>query len=225
MASPESLFAERLAADRARPLVTFYDERTGERAELSAASLANWVAKTYYLLTEDLLVEPGELALVDLPMHWMRYVVLLGSWYAGLTVTEDHGATARVAFTHTGVELPGEDVFSLALAPWGQGYPGPPPAGTADFVAEVRPQPDAFASIRAIGLEQDATPGIRREQLAAGASAAAPAGGARLLLRDDRQADLAAWLAPLVGTGSIVLVAGATDPAVERIAAAERVGQ
>ncbi len=34
------------AADRARPLLTYYDDATGERAELSAITLENWVAKT-----------------------------------------------------------------------------------------------------------------------------------------------------------------------------------
>ena len=40
------LLAELLRADAGRPLVTFYDDATGERVELSVATYANWVAKT-----------------------------------------------------------------------------------------------------------------------------------------------------------------------------------
>jgi uncharacterized protein (TIGR03089 family) len=234
-ATPEALFAARLAADRARPLVTFYDRRTGERAELSAASLANWVTKTYFLLTDEVGVEPGERAVVALPMHWLRYVVLLGAWCAGLTVTDDLSGDGRVGFGHDLAELAVlrdqvDDVFALALAPWGQGYAGPAPEGAADFVARVRPQADVFSLVRpAADSDVPAVPGRSRAELAAAAAArAAEVGldaGGRLLIRDDGPAalDPAAWLAPLAVDGSVVLVAGASDDAVASIGAAERV--
>ncbi|HET6211502.1 MAG TPA: TIGR03089 family protein, partial [Micromonosporaceae bacterium] len=41
-----ALLARAVAAEPARPLITYYDDATGERTELSAATLANWVAKT-----------------------------------------------------------------------------------------------------------------------------------------------------------------------------------
>ena len=41
------------------PLVTFYDEATGERVELSATTYANWVAKTASLLQDELDLDPG----------------------------------------------------------------------------------------------------------------------------------------------------------------------
>ncbi|MGF7238961.1 MAG: hypothetical protein ACQSGP_29015, partial [Frankia sp.] len=46
--------ARRLATDPARPMLTFYDDQTGERTELSATTLDNWVAKTANLLTDSL---------------------------------------------------------------------------------------------------------------------------------------------------------------------------
>ena len=44
--TPADLLRSALAADPGRPLVTFYDDATGERVELSVATFANWVAKT-----------------------------------------------------------------------------------------------------------------------------------------------------------------------------------
>ena len=51
LTAPEpAVFADLLRADAARPFVTYYDEASGERSELSAKSVANWVAKTHHLL-------------------------------------------------------------------------------------------------------------------------------------------------------------------------------
>ncbi len=71
MNSPEALFAAVLAAQPAQPLVTFYDEARGERSELSARSLGNWVAKTHFLLSDELGLGAGDAAFVDLPAHWI----------------------------------------------------------------------------------------------------------------------------------------------------------
>src|SRR4051812_48467611 len=67
--SPEALFDARLKNDPGSPLVTFYDDATGERAELSAKSLGNWVAKTYSLLSDSLGLGPGDTAQLRLPVH------------------------------------------------------------------------------------------------------------------------------------------------------------
>jgi hypothetical protein len=40
--------------DPVRPLVTHYDDATGERVELSATTLENWVSKTANLLQDEL---------------------------------------------------------------------------------------------------------------------------------------------------------------------------
>ncbi|SNQ47324.1 conserved hypothetical protein [Frankia canadensis] len=78
------LLARRLAADPARPLLTFYDDATGERVEFSATTLDNWVAKTANMLVDTVGLEPGERVGVDLPTHWLAVVVALASWSAGL---------------------------------------------------------------------------------------------------------------------------------------------
>ena len=68
--SPSDLFDTALRRDAAAPLVTFYDDATGERVELSGATLGNWVAKTANLLQEEFDVGPGSTVAVALPVHW-----------------------------------------------------------------------------------------------------------------------------------------------------------
>lgn len=158
--------------------MTFYDDTTGERMELSAASLGNWVAKTHFLLGDELGLGPGDRALVDLPLHWQRLVVWFGAWSAGLEVVT-HADGANVAFVSADrVAAAGgvHDVFALALAPWGRGFDGGalPPEGAADFVVAVRPQPDAWASVRApAGPHDPAFAGRSRTELVAAARALA----------------------------------------------------
>src|SRR5690242_4472958 len=81
-----SLFAALVAAEPSLPLLTHYDDASGERTELSGATLANWVAKTANLLVDGAGLEPGAHATVWLPPHWQTAAVLLGAWSAGLTV-------------------------------------------------------------------------------------------------------------------------------------------
>ena len=75
------------AAERATaPLVTFYDDATGERIELSGATFGNWVAKTANLLVDGLGAEPGDQVALALPPHWQTAVWLFACWSAGLVV-------------------------------------------------------------------------------------------------------------------------------------------
>src|SRR3954470_3715581 len=78
----------------ARPLVTFYDDATGERVELSVATYANWVAKTAGLLQDELGLERGAMVLVDLPTHWLGAVWLRAARAPGLA---RHQHTAKGA--------------------------------------------------------------------------------------------------------------------------------
>jgi hypothetical protein len=81
-----ALFRAAVALDPTRPLLTYYDDATGERTELSGATADNWVAKTANLLVDGLGLRPGALAAVVLPPHWQTAAVLIGSWSAGLAV-------------------------------------------------------------------------------------------------------------------------------------------
>ncbi len=228
--TPEALFAARLARDPGAPLVTFYDDATGERAELSAKSLGNWIAKTYALLTDSLGLAPGDSAQVRLPVHWLAVPVLFGCWFAGLAVRT--GRPSAVGFADAGslgTLAPADELFAVSLRPMAQ--PDTPPAGAEDFTAAVRPMPDAWAGVRAqAGPADPALDGLSRTELAADAGRRAAelglAPGGRLLWTRPwlQPADwTAALLAPLAVGGSTVLVANPAADLLDRRIVAERV--
>lgn len=218
-------------ADPARPLLTWYDDHTGERAELSGATAANWVAKTANLLADGCGLTAGELAVVDLPPHWQTAVVLLGCWSAGLVVTPAGTSPAAAVFASAGRAAgyagSGAEVLALGLAPLGAPLAEVPP-GTADYVVEVRGHGDYFTPAIPVGPADPATPEKRHGQLCrAAATRAATLGiapGARVLIDLAAYPDPLDWLlAPLLA-GAPTVLCGNLDPArrADRIAA-ERV--
>ena len=73
------------------PRITYYDDATGERIELSTVTLANWAAKTGNLLRDELGAGPGSRVAVQLPAHWQTLGVLLGVWFIGAEVVLGQG--------------------------------------------------------------------------------------------------------------------------------------
>ncbi|MFI8279461.1 TIGR03089 family protein [Streptomyces sp. NPDC085929] len=147
--TPADLLRSALAADPGCPLVTFYDDATGERVELSVATFANWVAKTANLLQGDLGAEPGDRLALLLPAHWQSAVWLLACASVGV-VAEVGGDPADAALVVSGPDTleeaaacSGERV-ALALRPLGGRFLQPP-AGFADYAVEVPGQGDRFA--------------------------------------------------------------------------------
>ena len=67
-----------LSRDPVGPRITYYDDASGERIELSAVTLANWAAKTANLLRDELGAGPDSRVAVLLPAHWQTAAVLLG---------------------------------------------------------------------------------------------------------------------------------------------------
>lgn len=67
-----------LRADPAGPRITYYDDATGERIEVSAVTLGNWAAKTANLLRDELGAGPGSRVAVLLPAHWQTAGVFFG---------------------------------------------------------------------------------------------------------------------------------------------------
>jgi uncharacterized protein (TIGR03089 family) len=206
MTSPTRTVVEALAGyDAPQPVITFYDDATGERLDLSAATLTNWVAKTANLLVDGHGLGTGDGAAVELPPHWLTAAVLLGCWSAGLAVTRPDDR-AEIAFVTGDSPTRAPDTYALSLAPLAAPYgpplgpPGPPP-GTLDFVREVRPYGDHFnAPVRASDLAL--ADGTTHAEL--GALTTAPAG--RLLIDAAADADPRRWLvAPLLAGASIVL--------------------
>jgi uncharacterized protein (TIGR03089 family) len=241
---PAALLAAALARDPAAPLVTFYDDVSGERTELSATTLANWVAKTANLLQEEFDVGPGSTVAVALPVHWQTAAVLLGVWSCGAAVLDTAGedddrfAEADVVLAAADrlppLEEQGlEELLGLSLHPLGMGMTGYTGAAR-DFALEVRGHADVFTPWQPI---DPAGPGLvlgGLELSLAGLVEAATELAGRLglvagdrVLVDERTATDAgpvAWLlAPLAAGASLVLC---HDPAADALpgrAAMERV--
>lgn len=143
----------RVSRSGSEPLITYYDERTGERIELSGISFANWVHKTANLLIDEILIEPGDpIALKlaqDAPAHWTTLVWVAAIWRVGCPVSigPESGARLEVvgpdAAFDTDHDGPVERV-ACALHPLGLGFDTPLPADVLDFGTEVHGQPDAF---------------------------------------------------------------------------------
>jgi uncharacterized protein (TIGR03089 family) len=225
-----------LAAPPTQPLITFYDDATGERVELSGATLGNWVAKTANLLVDGQGLAPGEVAAVRLPPHWLTAAVLLGCWVAGLRVDltgEGAGADgagaggadgAAVAFVAGDVEPPAADeVFALSLAPLGMPFRGGPPAGTLDFSVEVRQYGDRMPPVRAEPGQVAIADGTTHAGLLAAAVGRGVPRGTRVLVDGDAHPDPVAWLlAPLVAGAPVVLCRHLDPALLDARLAAER---
>ncbi|MER5989654.1 TIGR03089 family protein [Streptomyces viridosporus] len=158
--TPADLLSSALAADPGRPLVTFYDDATGERVELSVATFANWVAKTANLLQDELSVEPGDRVALLLPAHWQTAVWLLAC--ASVGVVADVAGDPAAA----DVAVSGPDALeaaracsgariALALRPLGGRFPQPP-EGFADYAVEVPGQSDRFVPYAPVDPEEPA---------------------------------------------------------------------
>lgn len=224
--TPESLFSARLAADPGSPFVTFYDDATGERAELSAKSLGNWVAKTHFYLLDELDLGVGDRAFVSLPVHWLAAPIAFGCWFAGLTLV-DSPAGADVAFGTADIlaSLDGLPPESLAVSMLSMGRSAEPPAGMADFAASVRPMPDVWATVRAqAGPDNDALLADSRAAFVERCKGRFEPGARVLWTRPWASvADLAeAMVAPLAAGGSLVLVRHPDQSTLDRTIQAER---
>jgi uncharacterized protein (TIGR03089 family) len=227
--SPEALFDRLLAADPGRPFVTYYDEASGERSELSRKSLANWVAKTHFLLTDELGLGVGDSALIDLPPHWISVPAILGALTAGLMLTDS--GPADVAFVAPD-RLPADaaDVYAIAPSAAAAGLGDTAPDGVADYVSSVRPQPDKWPTVHLAADSSDAClPGATRARVVelarARASELGAGDGARVLTTADwtTSADwLDALFVPLAVGGSLVIVRNADDEVVDRRMSQER---
>jgi uncharacterized protein (TIGR03089 family) len=136
------LFGAAVRRDGANPFLTYYDDVTGERIELSAVTTANWVAKTANLLVDEYDLEAGETVAIGLPPHWLGVVWALSTWSAGATVTTGEGA---VAITGPDFGTRGSrETIASALLPLGGRFREPVPAGIHDYGAEVYNHPDLF---------------------------------------------------------------------------------
>ena len=134
-------------SNAARPLLTYYDDATGERVELSGTTTANWAAKAANLLRDECDLEPGGRVAVLLPAHWQTAAALLAAWWCGAEVVADPADAQWVLCDADRLDralAAGPDgVVAFSLHAFGVGLSGLP-AGVVDFATEVRLQGDEF---------------------------------------------------------------------------------
>ncbi|KGN40897.1 TIGR03089 family protein [Knoellia aerolata] len=93
MTRPADVLRQMLRSDSAKPRITTYDDTDGptrgERIELSARVLDNWVSKAANALQDEFDVAPGSVVRLDLPPHWRTAYWALATWSVGGTVSVD----------------------------------------------------------------------------------------------------------------------------------------
>lgn len=184
--------------DPARPLLTWYDDATGERVELSVATTANWAAKTANFLVEEdisaVRLKPGE--------HWLAAIVALGAWTAGTAVGD------------AGEALPGTpEAFMVEVLPQPDALLAPPPDPEA-VALSLEGRSWTLSSLgdaaRHAAIHHDVGSGSRVLST---------------LPLDTVDGLDAGLLIPLAVDGSVVLVANADASKLDQHAATERVSR
>ncbi|TDZ95556.1 hypothetical protein CCUG60885_01690 [Mycobacteroides salmoniphilum] len=212
-------------ANSPAPRITYYDDTTGERIELSTVTLANWAAKTANMLRDEFGAGPGSTVAVRLPAHWQTAGVLLGIWWAGAEVVLNGEDSSDVAFCTPGNEPDADEVCVLSLDAFGRPVPNLP-LGLTDYSTAVRVHGDRFSPAGA----GPALNGRSVEEVAAAAQESAAAQG---ITAEDRVLSSGSWdtpdtlttnlLAVLIAEASLVQVANPDPAAQERRVVSEKV--
>ena len=154
----DALLDPLLAGDRMGPRITYYDDATGERIELSTVTLANWAAKTANLLRDELGAGPGSRIAVLLPPHWQTAAVLLGVWWIGAEVLIDGSADIALCtidrLDEADDAVAGGEVAMLSLDAFGKPVPDLP-IGVTDYATAVRVHGDQIVPERFPGPALD----------------------------------------------------------------------
>ncbi|MFE7872307.1 TIGR03089 family protein [Micromonospora humida] len=218
-----------------QPLLTYYDDATGERTELTAKQLGDWAARTAGLLRDGCGLGPGSRVAVLLPPHWRTAAVLLGAWSVGMAVSFRPRATAGLPVLEPGGERPYDAVFVTPerLDDWLEDVPdgvhrylvgtapGPltdVPVGWLDWSAEVLRHTDTPPDYAAVHPAAPATPdgtsyavwGRLAKEVAAQLDLRP---GDRLLVDAAEHEQPVKWLLAPLAAGASVVVCANLDPA------------
>ena len=225
---PAALLRRLVEADPGRPRVTVYDDTDGptrgERVELSARVLANWVAKAANLLQDELDAGRGTVVRLDLPPHWRTLYWALAAWSVGACVevpshrtTSPAGEAGRTPADVVVTDDPSaaegaEDGVLVTLAALARTSPVPVPPGVIDEAREVATHGDVFTSWE----EPEGDDPALRDGGTTSFAALLPAGepGRVHTATTDTAAFLRTALAAWAGDGSVVLTRGEPTPGV-----------
>ena len=223
-----------LASDPAGPRITYYDDASGERIEVSAVTLANWAAKTANLLRDELGAGPGTRVALLLPAHWQTAAVLFGVWWIGSEVLLGGGSDTpadialctRDRLDEADDAVAGGEVAVLSLDPFGKPAEDLP-IGVTDYATAVRVHGDQIVP------EQRPGPALAGRSVAEVLEAARTAAAAQGFTARDRVLSTASWGTPydlvehllsvFVAGASLVQVANPDPAALERRRSMEKV--
>jgi uncharacterized protein (TIGR03089 family) len=223
------------AADPVGPRITYYDDATGERIELSTVTLANWAAKTGNLLRDEMGAGPAARVAVLLPAHWQTAAVLFGIWWIGAEVVLDGGMENEAAdialctadrLSEADDAVGAGEIAVLSLDAFGKPV-ADLPVGVTDYATSVRVHGDQISAERHPGSALD---GRSVADVFVDAQASAAAQG---FTTGDRVMSMACWatadeltanlLAVFVAGASLVLVANPDAAALDRRRQMEKV--
>ncbi|MEV4844297.1 TIGR03089 family protein [Micromonospora matsumotoense] len=218
-----------------RPLLTYYDDATGERTALTASQLGGWAARTAGLLRDGCGLGPGSRVAVLLPPHWRTAAVLLGAWSVGMAVSFRPRATAGLPVLEPGGDRPYDAVFVTPqrLDDWLEDVPdgvhrylvgtapgalADVPAGWLDWSAEVLRHTDTPPDYAAVHPAAPATPdgtsyavwGRLAKEVAAQLDLRP---GDRLLVDAAEHEQPVKWLLAPLAAGASVVICTNLDPA------------
>ncbi|MCV7009944.1 TIGR03089 family protein [Mycobacterium gordonae] len=223
-----------LRADPVGPRITYYDDATGERIELSAVTLANWAAKTANLLRDELGAGPGSRVGVLLPAHWQTAAVLFGVWWIGAEAVLDDAPEGSVDIALCTTDrldeadalVAGGEVAVLSLDPFGRPVPDLP-IGVTDYATAVRVHGDQIVP------EPQPGPALAGQSVAQLMASCVQSAAMQGLTSGERVLSTATWerpekvvdglLAVLSVGGSLVQVANPDPAAVQRRIEMEKV--
>jgi uncharacterized protein (TIGR03089 family) len=209
-----------LRTDPVGPRITYYDDASGERIELSAVTLANWAAKTGNLLRDELGAGPNSRIAILLPAHWQTAAVLFGVWWIGAEVVLDGPADIALCgaerLDEADTAVSGGEVAVLSLDPFGRPAPDLP-IGVTDYATAVRVHGDQIVPERRPG---PALAGRSVEEILAGCENSAATRG---LASTDRVLSSSSWSGPaelvdgllaIMAVGASLVQVANPDPAV-----------
>lgn len=211
MSGPSDILSTALRSDPGRPRVTMYDDGTGERIELSAKVLANWVAKAANALDEEWTIGPECVVRLALPPHWRSAYWALAVWAVGACVALDEGPADLVVSDDPQVlAAAGSPGVLVTLAALARSAAQPVTGDVMDEAKELATFGDQFVAVDEADTE-DAALRVGETVTAYGHVVQAQEQGARL---HTATSDLATWLDLVTGAlaadGSVVLSRGET---------------
>jgi uncharacterized protein (TIGR03089 family) len=214
-----------LRADPVGPRITYYDDATGERIELSAVTLANWAAKTGNLLRDELGAGPASRVAILLPAHWQTAAVLFGVWWIGAEAVlagdpdtaSDLALCTAERLDEADDAVAGGEVAVLSLDPFGRPAPDLP-IGVTDYATAVRVHGDQIVAEPRPG---PALGGRSAEEVLADCQTSSAARG---LTSGDRVLSTASWSRPeelvdgmlaIMAVGASLVQVANADPATQ----------